>query len=124
MNLQNKELGLYVHIPFCVQKCSYCDFVSFQKKDEYIEKYIEALKYEINSYINKSIKSYIIKTIYIGGGTPSYINSEYIKDIMYAIREKFYVDKNAEITLEINPRNGGWRKIKRVQGYSALIDLV
>ena len=75
-----KYLGLYIHIPFCKRKCYYCDFISFSGKQELIEQYIESLKKEIINYkINK--EDYLINTIYFGGGTPSYIESKYIKDI-------------------------------------------
>ena len=59
--MQEKELGIYIHIPFCKQKCYYCDFVSFSNKEEYIEKYVETLKREIDSY---DLSKYNITTIY------------------------------------------------------------
>ena len=99
-----KELGIYIHIPFCKRKCNYCDFISFQDKDNCIIKYVECLKEEINKTIKLSnYKEYTVKTIYIGGGTPSYIDSKFIVEIVNEIKEKFNVDKNAEITIEINP---------------------
>lgn len=96
--MRNRELGVYVHIPFCKHKCEYCDFISYCNKDEQIEEYIEALKKEIKM---QNIQSWIT-TIYIGGGTPSYIDSKYIKEIMKEIRKK-NVHKEAEITIEVNP---------------------
>ena len=95
-----KEIGVYIHIPFCKHKCSYCDFVSFEGKDDLIQQYIKCLKDEIRI---KKNNDYLVKTIYIGGGTPSYISAKSIKDILNVIREKFKVDENAEITIEINP---------------------
>ena len=80
--MRNRELGVYVHIPFCKRKCEYCDFISYCNKDNLIETYVEALKKEINL---QNIQSYI-DTIYIGGGTPSYIKSKYIKEIMKEIK--------------------------------------
>ena len=77
-----KELGIYIHIPFCKKKCYYCDFVSFANEFENIEKYINALKKEINIWKNNCDKKYNISTIYIGGGTPSYIESQYIEEIL------------------------------------------
>ena len=62
-----KEIGIYIHIPFCIKKCEYCDFVSYCNKEEYVPQYINALKKEIKNNINKEYK---ITTIYIGGGTP------------------------------------------------------
>ena len=95
-----KELGIYVHIPFCKQKCSYCDFISYCDKNDLIEKYIKALKQEIE---NSSVNEYEISTIYIGGGTPSYIESKYISEILKTIKQKYNVSKNVEITIEVNP---------------------
>ena len=75
--MDKKELGIYIHIPFCKQKCYYCDFISFANMEEKQQEYVDALKREIQSY-SKKIKSsnlddYKVTTIYIGGGTPSYI---------------------------------------------------
>ena len=106
-----KELGIYVHIPFCKRKCAYCDFISFSGKARLIEKYVEALKREINKCkIGK--EDYMVKTIYFGGGTPSFIESKYIVEILEAIKEKFNITKNAEITLEINPGTVTEEKLK------------
>lgn len=96
--MRNKEIGIYVHIPFCKKKCYYCDFISYSNKDDKIEEYIEAVKKEIEL---QKIKSEIT-TIYIGGGTPSYIDSKYIKEIMEGIYKK-NVSNDAEITIEVNP---------------------
>lgn len=106
-----KENGLYVHIPFCKQKCYYCDFVSFAGQEQMEEKYVNALKKEIEKYAleNKVMSEhniepeFIIKTIYIGGGTPSYINEKYIVEIINTIRQNFKVKEEAEITIEVNP---------------------
>ena len=106
-----KELGIYIHIPFCKRKCAYCDFISFSGKAKLIEKYILALKTEINKFnINK--ENYIIKTIYFGGGTPSFIESNYIVEILESIKTKFNILKTAEITIEINPGTITEQKLK------------
>ena len=96
--LAKNEIGIYVHIPFCKKKCDYCDFISYCNKDNLIEKYVEAMKKEIES---QNIKPEIT-TIYIDGGTPSYIDSKYIIQIINKIKEK-NVSPNAEITIEVNP---------------------
>jgi len=96
--MENKEIGIYMHIPFCKRKCYYCDFISYSNKDSKIEEYIQAVKKEIAW---QKIKSEIT-TIYIGGGTPSYIGSKYIKEILEEIQNK-NVSENAEITIEVNP---------------------
>lgn len=106
-----KEIGVYIHIPFCKQKCYYCDFCSFVRNERIQKEYISCLLSEIENYKVKLKKlphewreeKLIIKTIYIGGGTPSIINSKYIVDIIEKIKEQFIVDKNAEITIEANP---------------------
>lgn len=84
----------YIHIPFCKQKCLYCDFNSFAGKESLIEEYIKALKNEI---INAKINSEDLYTIYIGGGTPSFIHEKYIEEILKLL------PKTSEITIEINP---------------------
>lgn len=104
------EIGLYVHIPFCQSKCYYCDFVSFANKESNVEKYVEYLNKEI---IYKSTGEYIVKTIYIGGGTPSFINEKYIEKIMKNIRFSYNVDKEAEITIEVNPGTVNFEKLKK-----------
>ena len=96
--MKNKEVGVYVHIPFCKQKCYYCDFVSYCQKDSIIEKYINAVKKEIRL---QNIQA-PITTIYIGGGTPSYIESDYIREIIGEIKKKDVIEK-PEITIEVNP---------------------
>ena len=96
--MKNKEIGIYVHIPFCKRKCDYCDFISYSNKDSKIQEYIEAVKKEIEL---QKIKSEIT-TIYVGGGTPSYIEGKYIKEIIEEIKKK-NVSNDAEITIEINP---------------------
>ena len=105
--MRNRELGVYVHSPFCKRKCEYCDFISYCNKDNLIETYVEALKKEINL---QNIQSYI-DSIYIGGGTPSYIESKYIKEIMKEIKKK-NIRKNAEITIEVNPGTVTEAKLK------------
>ena len=106
-----KKLGIYIHIPFCKRKCAYCDFISFSNKTKLIEKYIKALKTEIEKCkINKG--NYIVKTIYIGGGTPSFIESKYIVEILNNIKKKFNISEEAEITIEINPGTVDEQKLK------------
>lgn len=97
------KLGIYVHIPFCVKKCYYCDFISYDNKNELIEDYIQALINEIKIK-SKEFSKKEISTIYIGGGTPSYIDSKYIVKIINIIKENYQVNiKNIEVTLEANP---------------------
>ena len=97
-----EELGIYVHIPFCKRKCSYCDFKYFSNIDEINQKkYVDALIKEIQN--SQNTNKYIVTTIYIGGGTPSFINEAYIKDILQAIYKKWEIKNDVEITIEVNP---------------------
>ena len=106
-----RNLGIYIHIPFCKRKCAYCDFISFSDKTKLIEKYVLALEKEIDKCnINKD--NYKIKTIYFGGGTPSFIESKYIVEILENAKRKFNISKTAEITIEINPGTITEEKLK------------
>ena len=100
----NDNFGIYIHIPFCKRKCSYCDFISFSNKDNLIENYVKALKKEIKMF---DFLKYNVTTIYLGGGTPSYIKEEYIKEILESLKEKLVNNKvswkDIEITIEVNP---------------------
>ena len=97
------ELGIYVHIPFCIKKCDYCDFISYSNCFDMQERYVEKLLEEIEE--NKDLlKNNFISTIYIGGGTPSAIKSELIKKILDKIYDVSGIDKEkVEITIEVNP---------------------
>lgn len=95
------RFGIYVHIPFCKKKCKYCDFVSFVSYEEKYKEYIECL---INEIKNKKIENQkIVNTIYFGGGTPSILESDDIVKIIKTIKEKFEIEQNCEITIEVNP---------------------
>ena len=104
-----KPLGIYVHIPFCVRKCKYCDFVSFpvgEPGESGESAYVDAVIKEIRGYRDKfgcADTEYEVKTVYIGGGTPSVIAPFYIVRILDSIRETFLLGKDAEITIEVNP---------------------
>lgn len=110
--IKNRELELYVHIPFCVRKCAYCDFLSAPADDVTIENYVSALIAEIRAHgINGRKK---VSTIFIGGGTPSVLSPEQIRRIFDAIFENFEVSNDAEITIEANP---GTLTEKKLQTY-------
>ena len=94
-----ENLGIYVHIPFCKKKCKYCDFISFSCFDEKEEEYVNCLIKEIE---NKKCSN-VVSTIYIGGGTPSIIDSKNIIKILEAIFSNFNVLDDTEITIEVNP---------------------
>ena len=97
-----KNISLYIHIPFCKSKCLYCAFCSFCDKQEYVLSYIQKVKQELLLY-KQELSNRTIKTIYIGGGTPSIIDAAYIKDLLNIVYDNFNVEKNAEISIEANP---------------------
>lgn len=102
MNMNKKDLELYVHIPFCVKKCAYCDFLSAPAGAEEMRSYADALVREIADR-GREYKNYRVCTIFLGGGTPSVLNGEDIARIFRALRENFDISKDAEITMEANP---------------------
>lgn len=102
--------GIYIHIPFCKQKCLYCDFVSAKGCDRDMELYEEALLKEIESTeIDEPVDS-----VFFGGGTPSVYKVEYIEEILKIIFRKYNIEKDkAEITIEVNPGTVDYDKLKR-----------
>ena len=115
-----KDIGIYVHIPFCKHKCYYCDFISYANKESLVERYINVLIREITDvatgnrldYENGIDELFNVNTIYVGGGTPSFIESKYIVNIISTIKENFKINENAEITLEVNPGTVNENKLK------------
>lgn len=102
---KEKNIGLYIHIPFCAHKCDYCDFISFENVKGKISQYIEALIKELEC---EKLNKYNIETIYIGGGTPSFIESKYIVQILSRINK----ENAKEITIEVNPGTVTEEKLK------------
>lgn len=100
--MDQKELELYIHIPFCVKKCSYCDFLSAPATEQTREDYMAALFAEIGGRA-KDYKDRIVTNIFIGGGTPSLLSGEQVGQLMDCIRERFVLAQDAEITMEVNP---------------------
>ena len=100
--MNQKELELYVHIPFCVKKCSYCDFLSAPATEQTKEAYMAALFAEIGGRA-KDYKDRIVTSVFIGGGTPSLLSGDSIRQLMEHIREGFSLAPDAEITMEVNP---------------------
>ena len=95
-------LELYIHIPFCIRKCNYCDFLSFPETESGIAQYCHALKEEIKRTGDQA-EGIGVRSVFIGGGTPSILEAEQITEIMTCIRNNFSIEKNAEITIESNP---------------------
>lgn len=105
-----QSMGVYLHIPFCVKKCDYCDFLSGPASKQQQKEYVEALKREI-LYEAPAYQSYQIKTIFIGGGTPSILDAESICEILQSMREQYVIDSDAEITIELNPGTAARQKL-------------
>lgn len=97
-----KKLELYVHIPFCVRKCAYCDFLSWAATEEEVASYLECLEKEIYSYASLA-RNYEVDTIFIGGGTPSVLSGAQMKELFQVLRSVFVIAEDAEITVEANP---------------------
>lgn len=98
----SKELELYIHIPFCVKKCSYCDFLSFPAGQELQEAYVRQLIREIEAQAPLG-RDHLVTSVFLGGGTPSLLDPSLILNIMSAVRHSFCVSEDAEITIECNP---------------------
>ena len=99
-----KSLGIYVHVPFCAKKCRYCDFTSHTPADENeVASYFDALKEQIMKAAFVYRNEYYVDTIFFGGGTPSFVKSDYITSTLACIKQNWNVAKDAEISLEANP---------------------
>ena len=103
--------GIYVHVPFCKQKCTYCDFASFPKEIGKTESYFACLYREMEGR-GKQLKNKVFDTVYIGGGTPSVVDSKFIAGAIRQIKKQFTLTDNAEITIEINPGTLTEQKVK------------
>ena len=116
MKPEKKPLGLYIHIPFCKQKCTYCDFYSLPGCDEArMEDYTEALCAHL-AELAPYAAGYLADTVYFGGGTPSYLGEKRLVKILKTILKKYRVTKDAEITLEANPDSAGdWKSLKALR---------
>ena len=103
--------GIYIHVPFCKQKCTYCDFASYPKEIGKQEAYFACLYREMAGR-SEELKNIFFNTVYFGGGTPSFVKPEYIAGALKQIRKYYDLDKNAEITLEANPGTLDEEKVK------------
>ena len=101
--------GLYVHIPFCSSRCSYCDFATGLYQSELAETYVRALLAEMGSSDHSGAA---VDTIYFGGGTPSLLSPSQLDSILSTLHSSFAVDASAEVTLEINPGSVNTEKLR------------
>ena len=113
--MERRPLELYIHIPFCVRKCAYCDFLSAPATDYAIKAYVQQLIQEITVQ-SVFYKEYGVTSIFFGGGTPSILQAEDIRAVMWAVQDHFYVEKDAEVTIEANP---GTVSLLKLQIYRA-----
>ncbi len=108
-----KNLGIYIHIPFCIKKCLYCDFLSFENTaGDLHREYVNAVMRELDFYSNIYDNKFIVDSIFFGGGTPSLIDARLMKEILLWIKQKYQVDKKAEITIECNPKTIDAEKLR------------
>lgn len=98
-----REISLYFHIPFCKSKCIYCDFVSYCNKKKNHKEYFEGINSEIDLY--KDLHDSYVSTIFFGGGTPSFVDSKYIGQVLDKCRQRFEFSNDIEITIECNPES-------------------
>lgn len=107
-----KELGIYVHFPFCVKKCAYCDFLSGPAGAGTIRRYVQALQEEMG-LLAAQYGRLSVSSIFLGGGTPSILPAEWITEVLEALRQWFFVQEEAEITIECNPGTVDFNKLKQ-----------
>lgn len=109
-----KSLGVYIHIPFCVRKCNYCDFLSAPATKEQIAVYVSALKREIESEAVQ-YRDYEVTTVFLGGGTPSLLEAQQVTEVLDVLRKEYVVVEDAEITIEMNPGTATKEKLQALQ---------
>lgn len=116
--MMSKKLELYLHIPFCVRKCAYCDFLSFSASEMDRNAYVMKLCEQIRA-AGKEAEDQKVSTIFLGGGTPSVLNEYQIRVLMDAVFSSFDVDNDAEISMEMNPGSlgKGQEEARRLLGY-------
>lgn len=110
-----KPLGLYIHIPFCKAKCSYCDFYSLPNSEGLMDAYTEALCNHL-AETSSFAASHLVDSVFFGGGTPSYLGGKRLIKILKVIFKKYHVAKDAEITLEANPDSAAdWKELRSLR---------
>ncbi len=112
-------VGLYLHFPFCQQKCHYCDFNSYAGMEHLLPRYLSAIQQELFMY---KVHVSVVDTIYIGGGTPSLLTISDVTRLFDSLRRNFYIADRAEVTMEVNPGSCTLEKLKviRMNGVNRL----
>ena len=110
-----RPLGLYLHVPFCKSKCTYCDFYSLPGCEEKMGDYVAALTAHLAETAPMAA-GHTVDTVYFGGGTPSYLGAKRITQLLQAVKKHYRVDKNAEITMEANPDSlFDWKELRALR---------
>lgn len=119
--MKNKGIEIYVHIPFCARKCDYCDFTSFVCTKDIQKHYFDALKKQIRTKA-ETVGRLPVVSVFFGGGTPSVPDAYFVTSTLDTVRECFDVQKDAEITIEVNPNSAGLEKLSayRTSGFNRL----
>lgn len=112
---QCSPMEIYVHIPFCIKKCDYCDFLSGPSGASEQAAYVQALLGEISAVTEGKGRS--VSSVFIGGGTPSVLDENFIGEILEAVKTKFFLQKDAEITIEVNPGTADRKKLQAYRKY-------
>lgn len=113
MKTNRQPLSIYIHIPFCIKKCLYCDFLSAPASCEEQKDYVRALVCEIRDFQTVSkIQTYEVISVFFGGGTPSLLEVSWMGDIMDALKETFFFSEDVEISLECNPKTATFEKLQ------------
>lgn len=115
MKTERKPLGLYIHVPFCKQKCIYCDFYSLPHRESRMDDYTAAVCAHLMETAPFAA-GHLVDTVYIGGGTPTYLGPDRLGKILKTVHKKYRVAKDAEITLEANPDSAGdWKALRALR---------
>ena len=115
MKTERKPLGLYIHVPFCKQKCIYCDFYSLPHQESRMDDYTAAVCAHLTETAPFAA-GHLVDTVYIGGGTPTYLGPDRLGKILKTVHKKYRVAKDAEITLEANPDSAGdWKALRALR---------
>ncbi|VAX30919.1 Hypothetical radical SAM family enzyme in heat shock gene cluster, similarity with CPO of BS HemN-type [hydrothermal vent metagenome] len=116
------SLGLYIHIPYCLHKCGYCDFNSHKINPEEMDSYVAALLLEMEHYSRNLTKDKQIVTIFLGGGTPTTLDIHLLEEILQTIRNRFDVSDDCEITFEANPATVSLEPLQKMRtaGYNRI----
>ena len=113
--MARRTLGIYLHIPFCLQKCNYCDFCSFGGQGrERQEAYVEELCRRIEKKAPEA-EGCLVDTVYLGGGTPTLLCEAHMERLLWTVRESFSVSHDCEITCECNPATADLEKLTAIR---------